>query len=181
MGYNSLIKLFFLFLGEQPVPSSSASEEVNQFDYICTLLSKKNFSLSETVSMMDLSELEKMKPKSSLAIRRVSSPCVDPLFGNVDDDFLAFLNKPKSKSMSNLLSMKDAVLPRNLSVPTDLVSCGELDEVIEIDDGKEIEKVDFLPSLKLSRSCSDLKMIPSTMQCDGECSSCYLLVICKYL
>ena len=83
------------------VYQSSASKEVNQFDLICSLLREKNFTDAETISMMDFAELERMKPKSALAVRSIPSKSSSNVCGTGNMTHEACVMS-KSKSMPNL-------------------------------------------------------------------------------
>ena len=84
------------------VYQSSASKEVNQFDLICFLLREKNFTDAETISMMDFAELERMKPKSALAVRSIPSKSSSNVCGTGNMTHEACVMS-KSKSMPNLM------------------------------------------------------------------------------
>ena len=99
------------------VYQSSASKEVNQFDLICSLLREKNFTDAETISMMDFAELERMKPKSALAVRSVPSKTSSKVFGTSNRTHEACIMSSKSKSMPNLMEGYKQPEPSYSSLP----------------------------------------------------------------
>lgn len=96
---------------EMPRVNDTCRREADYFEYISRLLEEKNFQpLTETISLVDIKELETMKPKSrydqrTFIIRNPHRLCRSQSVTQVvapNEHVVRFLSKPKARSMSNI-------------------------------------------------------------------------------